>query len=103
MLFTNEIENSQQKGQKADKDFSEYIITYQTGESRTTPGIQVDYMASVDEERTLYAEEPINPDRFTEDGTWKPGAEDESRDRLQAEILRQAESAGMDPDMIVFN
>ena len=74
------------------------IISYQCGDNN---GVPVDFMTSQDGE--LYAEEVISSDRLSENGDFLPGEEDASRDRLRAEIIRQATAAGIDPDLLKWN
>lgn len=76
----------------------EIIVTYQSGER---DGKAIDYMASIGGD--LYAEEEVSSDRLTAEGEFLPGMEDESRERLKAEIIRQAERAGVDPESIRWN
>jgi len=76
------------------------IITYETGYNN---GVSIDYMASIDKyPHMLYAEEEIDPDRLDENGEFLPGMEDESRERLKAEIVKQATELGIPIEMLHF-
>ena len=80
------------KGKKVMK----YEVRYECGEARMNPGQAVDYMLAMvpveDGEVELYAEaEPVEDD---ECGTY---------DDLKAEILRQAEKAGINVETLKFH
>ena len=67
-----------------------YIVDYKSGDSRTNPGVSVDYMIAIVDGVELYAE------TITQDN------ENANYDELKASIIEQANEHGICADTLIF-
>ena len=67
-----------------------YTVEYKAGDSRTNPGVSVDYMIVIIDDVELYAEAVSQDD------------ESATYDELKASIIEQARKHGIDADTLIF-
>ena len=75
---------------KVRENMKKYIVDYKSGDSRTNPGVSVDYMIAIVDGVELYAE------TITQDN------ESTNYDELKASIIEQANKHGIDTDALIF-
>lgn len=75
---------------KVRENMKKYIVDYKSGDSRTNPGVSVDYMLVKVDGVELYAEAIAQDD------------ESANYDELKASIIEQANKQGICADTLIF-